>query len=88
MAKRATDPIRSIHASIAANKKWAQLNRAQRSDATAAARAGLDRRFEDEVDPDGTLDPDERAAMVANAKRAHYQAMALKSAIARRKGAA
>jgi len=50
---------------------------------TAPARAAFLGRFEREVDPDGTLDPAERARRAAYARRAHFTRMALKSAIAR-----
>jgi len=43
------------------------------------------RKFEEQVDPDGTLAPQERAKRAENAKRAHFQRLALKSAVSRRK---
>jgi hypothetical protein len=51
---------------------------------TAGARAALDAKFEREVDPDGTLDPSERARRAAHARKAHMHRLALKSAQARR----
>ncbi len=42
-------------------------------------------RFEREVDPDGILDPEERAIRAAHARKAHFLKLALKSAISRRK---
>mgnify|MGYP001038748856 CR=1 FL=1 len=51
--------------------------------ATEAAMA----RFEKQVDPDGTLCPEERAKRAAHAKRLHYMQLGLKSGIARRKKA-
>ena len=41
-------------------------------------------RFEDQVDPDRKLSPEERAKRVANARQAHLKRIALKSAKARR----
>lgn len=49
----------------------------------APARAGMVARFEREVDPDGILDPAERARRVAQARKAFYTALALKSSRAR-----
>lgn len=56
--------------------------------ATAKARQTLLARFEHEVDPDGILDPAERARRAAYKRTAHFQRLALKSAQARRKSAA
>jgi hypothetical protein len=41
-------------------------------------------KFERQVDPEGVLPPAERAKQAENARRAHYQRMALKSVQARR----
>ena len=43
---------------------------------TAPARAALEAKFEAEVDPDGTLAPDELAKRVAHAKSLHYTRLA------------
>lgn len=72
----------SLRASIAANERWART--ADRAAATAPARAGLDARFEAEVDPDGILDPAERARRVASKRRAYFKRLALQSARSRR----
>lgn len=71
----------SAHASVAANTRWA--HEPDRTAATEAARRAFLDRFEREVDPDGVLPPDERAKRAANAKRAHFQRLAIKSAQAR-----
>jgi len=55
---------------------------------TKAARAGFESRFEREVDPDGVLDPAERARRAAMARKAHHSRMAFLSAQSRRKKAA
>jgi hypothetical protein len=47
-------------------------------------RAGLERRFLDEVDPNRQLPEAERARRVESAKRAYYQRLALASAKARK----
>jgi hypothetical protein len=44
-------------------------------------------RFEKQVDPDGTLSPEERAKRAAHAKTLHYMQLGRKSGIARRKKA-
>lgn len=67
---------------IGAHRKWATTE--DRSAATQAARDGLYRRFEDEVDPDRVLLPEERAKRVESARRAHYARIAMKSAASRR----
>ena len=64
-----------------ANIRWA--HEPDRTAATAPARDALEARFEREVDPDGTLPPDERAKRARNARKAYYQALAIKSAKAR-----
>lgn len=67
---------------IGAHRRWAMTD--DRSAATQAARDGLYRRFEDEVDPDRVLQPEERAKRVESARRAYYTRIAMKSAAARR----
>ena len=71
-------------ASLAAHVKWAPLTPEQRTEATAAARQAFAQRWEKQVDPDGKLDPAERATRAAEAKRAHYADLAVKSAEVRR----
>jgi len=44
-------------------------------------------KFEREVDPEGLLLPAERARRAENARKAHFQRMALKSVRARRRRA-
>lgn len=51
---------------------------------TKPARVAFDKRFEDEVDPDRVLEPDERARRAAHARSAYFAGLALKSAKARR----
>lgn len=55
---------------------------------TRAARRGFIARFEDAVDPDRRLAPDERERRAQAAMRAHMARLALRSAKSRRKGAA
>jgi hypothetical protein len=51
---------------------------------TTAARAAFLARFEAEVDPDGTLAPEERRRRAEHARRAYFTRLALASAKARR----
>lgn len=51
---------------------------------TAPARQAFLERFEREVDPDGTLTPDERARRADHARKAYFARLAMKSAAARR----
>ena len=52
---------------------------------TKAAREAFMARFEWEVDPDGTLDPEERARRAEAARKAYFAQLAHKSAKARRR---
>ncbi len=54
---------------------------------TVAARAAFNDRFERQVDPDGVLDPVERARRAEYARKAYFTTLAAKSADARRKRA-
>jgi hypothetical protein len=53
--------------------------------ATRPAREGFYAKFEQEVDPEGKLTPQERGKRVEWAMKAHMQRMALKSAQKRRR---
>lgn len=73
--------LRSAINTVNAHKSWAKTpNRTAR---TAAGRAAALDRFEKQVDPDGVLDPVERAKRAENAKTAFFREIALKSAAAR-----
>lgn len=78
----ATAADRSSIAKVAAHTRWSKTT--DRTAATQPARDGLTKRFEDQVDPERRLSPDERAQRVESARRAHFQRLALKSAQARR----
>ena len=78
-----TTSERRLLGSSAANTRWA--HETNRTAATQPARDALMRKFEEQVDPDGTLATQERAKRAENAKRAHFQRLAFKSAISRRK---
>lgn len=66
---------------IAALESWAHT--VDRTARTRAARAGLEARFEREVDPDGVMDPETRRKAVQAKRSAYYRRLAQKSAAAR-----
>lgn len=76
-----TPAQRTLRARIAAHTRWSTEE--DRVAATAAMRAGQRARFEREVDPDGTLDPAERARRAESAMHAYMARLALKSSRAR-----
>ncbi len=73
---------RSLHASIAAHESWAHTP--DRTARTEQARRSFRDSFEVVVDPDGILEPAERARRAKHAYKAHMQRLALQSARARR----
>lgn len=73
---------RVLVATIAAETRWATCP--DRTAATAPARLGLRMRFAREVDPRGTMQPDERARRVDALHRAHMAKMTLRASQARR----
>ncbi len=77
---------RVLRARIASHRSWA--NTADRSARTAPGRKAALDKFEREVDPEGILNPAERATRVEHARKAYFTSLALKSAQARRKGKA
>lgn len=77
-----TPAERSLRASIASHSKWAHTDP---TEGTKAARAAFLDRFDREADPDGTLDPAERARRAAHLRSAHFKRLAMKSAQARRR---
>lgn len=80
-----TPSERALRARLASLSSWA--NTEDPTARTAPARAALMERFEREVDPDGVLEPKERARRAEAARRAWYASLSLKSATARRKAA-
>ena len=74
---------RTLQARIAAHESWAKTS--DRAARTAKARDALLTKFDRVVDPDGLLSPEERAYRAAQARKAHYTRLALKSAQARRR---
>jgi hypothetical protein len=76
-----TPEQRSAHARAAAYSQWAATD--DWTARTAVARQAFMDRFEREVDPDGTLRPEERARRAESARRAYFTRLALRSAKAR-----
>lgn len=85
MPNPASPSERSLLARIASHESWAKTD--DRTARTANARQAFRDRFENEVDPDGVLDPLERAKRAEHARKAYYTRLALKSVQARRKRA-
>jgi hypothetical protein len=83
-AARSSD--RALISRIAAHESWARTP--DRSARTANGRAAFIDRFEHEVDPDGVLDPAERARRAEHKRKAYFTRLALRSAQSRRKGKA
>lgn len=77
---RSTPGERSLRARLAAHAMHAQ-GKTNTAPATAASMA----RFAREVDPDGVLDPVERARRADHARKAYFARLALKSVQSRRR---
>lgn len=75
---------RSLISSIAANERWSRADEDARRAGTEAARSAYSKTFEEQVDPDGVLDPLERARRAKNARRAHMLRLSRASSQARR----
>lgn len=74
---------RVLRARTAAHTSWA--NTADRSARTAPGRAGLMKRFEQQVDPDHQLSEADRVRRAESLYKAHFARLALKSVQARRR---
>jgi len=72
---------RVLRSRAAAYVQWSREG--DRTARTAGARSSFLSRFEAEVDPDGRLDPTERAHRAAYARKAYFAKLALKSSQAR-----
>jgi hypothetical protein len=81
----AKNPVeRSLIATHAISARWARTTAEERMAEVAIARKAFLDRFEREVDPDGKLDPKERAFRAGHARKAYFAKLALKSVQARR----
>jgi hypothetical protein len=74
---------RSLRAQIAARARWKNTGS---DEARAQARDRDTARFEKEVDPDGILEPTERARRAEHARKEYYTRLAYASLRARRSG--
>jgi hypothetical protein len=77
-----TPSERALRASIAGNASWAYTE--NRTARTQPGRDAMWEKFYNQVDPDRKLTPAERDKRAVNARKAHFQRLALKSAKARR----
>lgn len=77
MTEPLTPAQRSLRARIGA---YAQHARHDTRETTAAARAAFLARFENQVDPDRQLEPDERERRALAARRQHFAELAYRSA--------
>lgn len=75
----------SMRGQLGAHALWAKTE--DRAARTEAARKGFQRRFENQVDTPGTLDPEERHRRAQHARKAHMLKLAMASAKARRQRA-
>ncbi len=74
--------LSSLAAKIAAHASW--KNTEDRTARTAKARAAALAKFENEVDPDGVLPPEERRRRAEHARREHLARISLRSAKVRK----
>jgi hypothetical protein len=73
---------KDINRRIAAEISWSRTY--DRSARTRPAREAFLKRFETEVDPDGTMPPEERRRLAEHAKRAYMLRLAKRAVAARR----
>jgi hypothetical protein len=81
MGSPLTPAQRALLAQAAAHASWAKTT--DRAGRTAPARRAALARFEQQVDPDGVLDPEERQQRALSARRSYFRYLALRSARAR-----
>lgn len=74
---------RSFAASIGAYESWARTP--DRTERTANGRKAFLDRFEQQVDPDGVLDSENRRQRAEALRKAYFRRLALKSAQSRRR---
>jgi hypothetical protein len=77
---------RSLCARVAAHALHATHDSRELTERARAAGPRSMTYWERKVDPDGQLDAHERARRAEHARKSYYASLALKSAIARRKG--
>jgi hypothetical protein len=82
---RETTAERALHSRAASHVRWSRET--DRTKATEPARAGMQAKFEKQVDPDGVLDPVDRARRAESARKAYYADLTRRSIAARRRKA-
>jgi hypothetical protein len=82
MSTNLTPAQLSMRGKAGAHASWA--NTTDRTARTAAARKAAESGFERLVDPDNTLDPEERHRRAQHARKAHMLKLSMASARARR----
>lgn len=80
-----TPAERSMRARLGAHASWARTT--DRTARTAAARSAALRRFEEQVDPEGQMVPEERHRLAEHARKAHMLKLSMAAAKARRRRA-
>ncbi len=83
-----TPAERSLRSSLAAHTRWASTPTAERRRQAERGHEALLAKFAQQVDPTGTLAPDERDKLARNAYSAHMKRLALASSRVRRGAAA
>lgn len=78
----ASSSARSLQNRAAAHTRWSRCE--DRKAALEPARSAFLKRFEDEVDPERTLSPEERARRTASAQSAYYLKLAAAGVAARK----
>ena len=73
-SKNLTPSQRQTRSRQASYESWA--NTEDRTKRTAPGRQGMLKKFEDQVDPDRTLPPEERAKRVESARKAYFTRLA------------
>ncbi|WP_086002969.1 hypothetical protein [Nocardiopsis salina] len=82
-----SDPTRrSQIASLAAHTSWARTP--HRAERMAPANRAREQKWEREVDPDGVMDPADRARAAESARAAYYRRLSMAGVEARRTKAA
>jgi hypothetical protein len=75
--------LRSLQNRAAIATRWSRLPAGERTKQTQPARDGILARLANQIDPDGKLDPAERAKLAEEARRAHLLTIAAKGVSAR-----
>lgn len=83
MPSQMTPAERTLRAQLAAHASWAHTTNPTAR--TAPGRQAFLARFEQEVDPDGALDPADRRRRAEHARRAYMAKLAMRSSQARRR---